>query len=117
MTKSQEGGNGRRRRNGQGGALSRGAAGPNCPTRLTRPRCHYLTNWGDVDVEDPQPDGAHKPKPIAASETREGGGVRLVLTRAPENRGPEEFTLRTASGGESNLKVKSNMTGVDSERA
>ena len=108
MTKSQEGGNGRRRRNGQGGALSRGAAAP--PSPLSNPSnpppCHYLTNWGDVDVEDPQPDGAHKPKPIAASETREGGGVCLELTRAPENRGPEEFTLRTASGGENNPEVK-----------
>ena len=33
-------------------------------------------------------------------------GVCLALTRALENRGPEEFTLRTASGGENNPKVK-----------
>ena len=33
-------------------------------------------------------------------------GVCLVLTRALQNRGPEEFTLQTASGGESNLKLK-----------
>ena len=31
----------------------------------------------------------------------------MELTRAIENRGPEEFTLRTASGGENNPKVKS----------
>ena len=30
----------------------------------------------------------------------------MALTRALENRGPEEFTLRTASGGENNPKVK-----------
>ena len=32
--------------------------------------------------------------------------VCLESTRALENRGPEEFTLRTASGGENNPKVK-----------
>ena len=40
----------------------------------------------------------------------------MVLTRAPENRGPEEFTLRTASGGEYNPKVKVKLrerAGVD----
>ena len=40
------------------------------------------------------------------TRTREGDRVCVVLTRAPENRGPEEFTLRTASGGENNPKVK-----------
>ena len=37
----------------------------------------------------------------------------MVPTRALENRGPEEFTLRTASGGENNPKVKKEL----SERA
>ena len=44
--------------------------------------------------------------PRHAPGTREGGRACVVLTRAPENRGPEEFILRTASGGENNPKVK-----------
>ena len=34
---------------------------------------------GDADVEDPQPDGAHKPKPIVVLETLTGGSF-LVMT-------------------------------------
>ena len=36
----------------------------------------------------------------------------MVSTRALENRGPEEFTLRTASGGENNPKVKKGRVGA-----
>ena len=97
---------GRRQRVGKAapsqGALRALLSNPSNP----RPPCQHLTNWGDVDVEDPQPDGAHKPKPTTAPGTREGGRVCVVLTRALENRGPEEFTLRTASGGENNQKQK-----------
>ena len=62
---------------------SRGAAGPN-PSNP--PPCHYLTNWGDADVEYLQPDGAHKPKPIVVLEPSPVV-VCLVLTR-PSSRKP-----------------------------
>jgi hypothetical protein len=56
-------------------------------------------------VTKSQPDGDRKTKPaklpcVVLAEPR----------RAPENRGPK-FTLRTAGGGESNLKVKSQHRG------
>jgi hypothetical protein len=74
------------------------------PNSFPPQRCPAHQTLGDVDVQDPQPDGDHNPEPVE---------VTLMFTcvvlaeprRAPENRGPK-FTLRNAGGGESNLKVK-----------
>ena len=119
------------RRAATGGGDGTGKAAPShgalraLMSNPSNPRpCHHLTNWGDVDAEDPQPDGAHKPKSMAhpgpsrvlfvfAWYRRELSKTFFTFfTLLFENRGPEEFTLRTASGGENNPKVKVKSTSV-----
>ena len=70
-------------------------------TPHTHTRCPAHQTLGDVDVQDPQPDGDHNPEPVKLPCV-----VLAEPRRAPENRGPK-FTMRTAGGDESNLKVKS----------
>ena len=91
----------RRWRNGDGAGPLKGRGEPHC---LTRPRYHaHLTNlktsasktFSQTALTSHKPNVT--PQPTAVLETLTGGGVRLVFTRAPENRGPEEFTQRTAS--------------------
>ena len=73
---------------------------PNSPP----PPCPAHQTLGDVYVQDPQQDGAHSPEPVKYPCV-----VLAESRRALENRGPK-FTLRTAGGGESNLKVKKKET-------
>ena len=72
-------------------------------SNLSPPRCPAHQTLGDVDVQDPQPDGAHNPEPVKLPCV-----VLAESRRAPENRGPK-LTLRTAGGGENNRKVQKQM--------